>query len=72
MFHSSGTTGQPKGIVPARPDAPFGSGLTLDRMLPGAFGFGPDTVYLCPAPLCHAAPSGWSMGTMRPRRHPAA
>jgi long-chain acyl-CoA synthetase len=29
------------------------------------FGFGPDTVYLCPAPLYHAAPLGWSMVTQR-------
>ena len=29
------------------------------------FGFGADTVYLCPAPLYHAAPLGWSMGTTR-------
>jgi acyl-CoA synthetase (AMP-forming)/AMP-acid ligase II len=65
MYYSSGTTGQPKGILPALPDAPFGSGLALDRMLPGIFGFGPGTVYLCPAPLYHAAPSGWSLGTMR-------
>jgi non-ribosomal peptide synthetase component E (peptide arylation enzyme) len=30
-----------------------------------AFGFGPDSVYLCPAPLYHAAPIGWSLGTQR-------
>lgn len=65
MFYSSGTTGQPKGVLPALPDVPFGSGLALDRILLGMFGFGPGTVYLCPAPLYHAAPSGWSLGAMR-------
>ena len=29
------------------------------------YGFGPDSVYLCPGPLYHAAPLGFSMGTQR-------
>jgi acyl-CoA synthetase (AMP-forming)/AMP-acid ligase II len=29
------------------------------------FGFTPDTVYLCPAPLYHAAPLGWSTAAHR-------
>ncbi|TDC72011.1 acyl-CoA synthetase [Actinomadura sp. GC306] len=65
MFYSSGTTGRPKGILPESAGEPFGTGRRLDQVLPALFGFGPDTVYLCPAPLYHAAPTGWTLGTMR-------
>ena len=44
---------------------PFGTGIGLELLLKGAFGFGPDSVYLCPAPLYHAAPIGWSFGAHR-------
>lgn len=61
MLYSSGTTGQPKGIK--RPlsghavgDETVGNGA-LQQML---WGFGPDTVYLSPAPLYHSAPSAFS------------
>jgi long-chain acyl-CoA synthetase len=65
FFYSSGTTGRPKGI--RRPNAfpPFGAGIGLEVLLKAAFGVGPDSVYLCPAPLYHAAPIGWSMGAQR-------
>jgi long-chain acyl-CoA synthetase len=65
FFYSSGTTGRPKGIK--RPNAfpPFGTGIGLEVLMKAAFGFGPDSVYLCPAPLYHAAPLGWSMGAQR-------
>jgi acyl-CoA synthetase (AMP-forming)/AMP-acid ligase II len=65
MFYSSGTTGRPKGITVALTGEPFGAGVTLDNMLPGLYGFGADTVYLCPGPLYHAAPLGWSLATQR-------
>jgi acyl-CoA synthetase (AMP-forming)/AMP-acid ligase II len=65
MFYSSGTTGRPKGILPELSGDPFGTGLKIDHTMPALFGFGPDTVYLCPAPLYHAAPTGWTLGTMR-------
>ncbi len=65
MFYSSGTTGRPKGIMPELIGEAFGSGLRIDRTLPLMFGFGPDSVYLCPAPLYHAAPTGWTLGTIR-------
>jgi acyl-CoA synthetase (AMP-forming)/AMP-acid ligase II len=65
MFYSSGTTGRPKGILPTMMDAPFGTGLTLDHQMGAGFGFGPGATYLNTGPLYHAAPVGWSMGTVR-------
>lgn len=62
MFYSSGTTGAPKGIMPAVPDAPFGAGLPIETLLKAQFGMGTDTVYLSLGPLYHSAPQGWSLG----------
>lgn len=64
MGYSSGTTGQPKGIK--RPllgvtlqDAPAPPTSSFARMLGG---MDDSTVYLCPAPLYHAAPLAWTAG----------
>ena len=66
MFYSSGTTGRPKGIKAARASVPFGSGGgALVGLIQAMYGFSPDTVYLCPAPLYHAAPLGWSTAAQR-------
>lgn len=65
MLYSSGTTGRPKGILPTLTGAPFGAGLAIDSTMRDAFGFGEHTVYLSPGPLYHAAPLGWTMGTVR-------
>jgi len=65
MFYSSGTTGRPKGILRPQPEMPFGTATNLDTLMTGFFGFSADTIYLCPAPLYHAAPLGWSMATQR-------
>lgn len=65
MFYSSGTTGRPKGIVRPTAGAPYGTGTPTDRLMGGRYGFDADVVYLSPAPLYHAAPLAWSMGTHR-------
>ena len=65
MFYSSGTTGRPKGIVAQLPGGPLGAPSPFTTLLSGLFGFDVETVYLSPAPLYHAAPSGWCTGTQR-------
>jgi acyl-CoA synthetase (AMP-forming)/AMP-acid ligase II len=65
MFYSSGTTGKPKGILPPLAAAPLGAPSMLGMMLGGMFGFTDEAVYLSPAPLYHAAPAGWTVGTQR-------
>ncbi|MCU4183225.1 acyl-CoA synthetase [Acidiferrimicrobium sp. IK] len=65
MFYSSGTTGRPKGIKRAAVSAPYGTRGGLETLMSLFYGFSPDSVYLCPAPLYHAAPLGWSMGVQR-------
>jgi long-chain acyl-CoA synthetase len=66
MFYSSGTTGRPKGIKPSIAPQSFGAGGgPLIMLIQHMYGFTPETVYLCPAPLYHAAPSGWSTTAQR-------
>ncbi|TYO90916.1 acyl-CoA synthetase [Oceanicella actignis] len=61
MLYSSGTTGRPKGIKWPLPDVPPGRRDMLIDLLTGLFGYGPETRYLNPAPLYHAAPLRHSM-----------
>src|SRR6185312_952545 len=43
----------------------LGAKSFLTQMCGGLFGFTSNTVYLSPAPLYHAAPAGWTIGTQR-------
>jgi acyl-CoA synthetase (AMP-forming)/AMP-acid ligase II len=65
MFYSSGTTGRPKGIKPVLTGRKFGQGSAIDGLLSANYGFTSATRYLCPAPLYHAAPIGWSTAVQR-------
>ena len=57
MLYSSGTTGRPKGIKAPLPEVAFDDpNDTLAMVFGRTYGFGPDTVYLSPAPIYHAAP----------------
>ena len=58
MLYSSGTTGRPKGVkFPLPPaDGPLGEHELARNNQATTFAYGPDTVYLSPAPLYHSAP----------------
>ncbi|RMH70131.1 MAG: acyl-CoA synthetase [Actinomyces sp.] len=64
MLYSSGTTGRPKGVLPTFEPQPLEEGgTTVGGMLQLLFGMTPDSVYLSPAPLYHAAPLRFCLGS---------
>jgi len=66
MLYSSGTTGRPKGIRPELPKDGDITALPMTALVAQTrFGVDTDSVYLCPAPLYHAAPLRWSMGVQQ-------
>ncbi len=65
MVYSSGTTGRPKGIKPLVPLGPIDAPNRIATMAAERYGVGPDSVYLSPAPIYHAAPLKWCMGVHR-------
>jgi long-chain acyl-CoA synthetase len=65
MLYSSGTTGRPKGVKrPVTGDTPIDAPNGLAMMGQALYGWTPDSIYLSPAPLYHAAPLGWTMGVL--------
>jgi len=65
MLYSSGTTGRPKGVErPLPTTAPWEEDPTLTG-LRALYRYGPDMVYLSPAPMYHAAPLGFSTWAQR-------
>ncbi len=65
LLYSSGTTGRPKGVKAALPGAPAGTPPPLLALCQILYGFGPDMVYLSPAPMYHAAPLRFTMSVLR-------
>jgi acyl-CoA synthetase (AMP-forming)/AMP-acid ligase II len=65
MLYSSGTTGRPKGVKVALPDAPAGAPSSVQLLGQMLYGFTADSIYLSPAPLYHAAPLRFTMAVHR-------
>ncbi len=65
MLYSSGTTGRPKGVLPAFEPVPIEERVTgVGGMLSVLFGLDGSKVYLSPAPMYHAAPLRFVMSTV--------
>jgi long-chain acyl-CoA synthetase len=65
MLYSSGTTGRPKGVLPVGEPQPIDADSALVQINRKLYGVGPDTIYLSPAPLYHAAPLRFNMTVMK-------
>ncbi|MGH2759088.1 MAG: AMP-binding protein, partial [Actinomycetota bacterium] len=65
MFYSSGTTGQPKGILRPLPEVHPGDPLPIMEFVKFMFRFREGQIYLSPAPLYHSAPQASVSVTMR-------
>jgi long-chain acyl-CoA synthetase len=65
MLYSSGTTGQPKGILRPLPEMHPGDPLPLMEFVKLMFGFREGMTYLSPAPLYHSAPQASVSASIR-------
>ena len=65
MLYSSGTTGQPKGILRALPAASPDEALPVMQFVSALFGFREGMTYLNPAPLYHSAPAASVSASLR-------
>ncbi len=65
MLYSSGTTGQPKGVLRDLPEVSPGEALPVMDFVRGLFGFRDGMTYLNPAPLYHSAPQASVAAALR-------
>jgi acyl-CoA synthetase (AMP-forming)/AMP-acid ligase II len=65
MLYSSGTTGQPKGILRELPEGGPGQPLPVMEFVKYMFGFREGMTYLSPAPLYHSAPQASVAAALR-------
>jgi len=65
FLYSSGTTGRPKAISSELALNPIGTPPAIVPLFERLYGFGPETVYLSPAPLYHSAPLRFTMAVHR-------
>lgn len=65
MLYSSGTTGQPKGIIRPLPEARPSDPLPVMEFIRAMWGLREGMTYLNPAPLYHSAPQGAVAGSIR-------
>ena len=65
MLYSSGTTGRPKGVFVPPEFGAIDASIPLLEIVRTRYGVGPDSVYLSPAPLYHAAPLRFNMMVLR-------
>jgi long-chain acyl-CoA synthetase len=65
MLYSSGTTGQPKGILRELPTIAPSEPLPVMDFVRAMFGFRPGMTYLNPAPLYHSAPQASVSASLR-------
>jgi long-chain acyl-CoA synthetase len=65
MLYSSGTTGQPKGILRPLPEVHPNAALPVMQFVQTMFRFREHQIYLSPAPLYHSAPQASVSATMR-------
>jgi len=65
MLYSSGTTGQPKGILRPLPEEPPSHEMPVFQFLKNLWEYREDMIYLSPAPLYHSAPQAAVSSTFR-------
>jgi long-chain acyl-CoA synthetase len=65
MLYSSGTTGQPKGVLRELPTVAPSEPLPVMEFVKGMFGFRAGMTYLNPAPLYHSAPQASVAASLR-------